>query len=310
VTVSVSVVIPTLGPIAQCDRDTAVLLADPAVLEVIVVDDRPAGRSEEPPAVAPPRMRVIVAGGVGPARARQLGVDAARGEVVLLLDDDIRPTPGLASGHARHHDVTGRVVVGYMPVRAPDAMMRESLPRALYRHEYARRIRTYVDDTPEVLRHLWMGNVSLRRADALRVGLASPEFVGYRHEDRDFGLRCAEAGLTGVFDAGLVAEHDYERSLAAFLADAAAQGRELALLHRVHRESLGELHQEALWAGVPAGVKLAARAVLTIGAGPLVAKTLSCGATVAERVGLRTSAMVMLRLARRLLVIGGVRGTR
>ncbi len=56
----------------------------------------------------------------GASAARQAGVEAASGEVVVLLDDDVVAEPGLVTGHARAHaDRDGVVVVGYAPVAAP-----------------------------------------------------------------------------------------------------------------------------------------------------------------------------------------------
>src|SRR3954454_8939946 len=52
----------------------------------------------------------------GAGAARQAGVEAAQGDVVVLMDDDVIASPGLVAGHARHHaDLEPKLVLGYMP---------------------------------------------------------------------------------------------------------------------------------------------------------------------------------------------------
>ena len=99
------------------------LLADPAADEIVVVDD---GSNDgtlkllEDLAAAHPQLRPVPTRHRGRAAARQLGLERATGEVVLLLDDDVVAAQGLVEGHARAHAVSdGLVVVGYMPIRLP-----------------------------------------------------------------------------------------------------------------------------------------------------------------------------------------------
>src|SRR3954447_14362860 len=52
-----------------------------------------------------------------PPRARVTGPLVSHPAVhEVMLDDDVVPTPGLASGHAAAHTQPGLVVLGYMPV--------------------------------------------------------------------------------------------------------------------------------------------------------------------------------------------------
>ena len=118
-----------------------------------------------------------------------------------------------------------------MPVPAPQ----EPTAR-LYADAYDKWLRDVAADPGVVLRRLWGGNVSLRRADAVRVGLDEPAMHGRRHEDHELGLRLAAAGLTGVFDPALVAEHRYARDLASFCGDCRAEGAGRVALHRLHPE--------------------------------------------------------------------------
>jgi hypothetical protein len=224
---------------------------------------------------------------------------------VLLLDDDVRPQTGLAGGHAAHHVTPGLVVVGYMPVAAAKAPDSAPVPDALYRQEYARRIADYERDPDTVLRHLWGGNISMRREDALRVGLVSTSFRGRRHEDRDLGLRCLEAGLTGVFDRSLAARHEYRRSDREFLEDARAQGAERVLLHHAHRDLLGSLDPGVFSADLPSGLGWVVNACRRPIVGSAVSRGLRAVLRVTVAFGWRAGEVAILKLARRVELTAG-----
>jgi hypothetical protein len=240
----ISVVIPLRRGAHVAAEVRAGLAADEAVAEVLAIED---------------------AGG-GPNEARRRGCEQATGEVVLLLDADVVPGPGLASGHAAHHAAReGLVVAGPMRVTSP-----RGAPARLYADAYDRWLQDVEQDPAVLLRRLWGGNVSLRRADALRIGVDEPEMHGLRHEDRALGLRLAAAGLVGVFDPKLVAEHRYERDLASFCADCRAEGEGLVALHRLHPE-LGTVQLHGTFRAIARpGISMALIAILRLG-GPLAA---------------------------------------
>jgi glycosyltransferase involved in cell wall biosynthesis len=227
----VSVVIPTQGTRPDILGVTIERLSDePCVAEVIVIGSL--GISGSLPD-RPETVSFVASRGGGPNSSRQAGLELACGEVVLFLDDDVLPNPGLAAAHSAHHSRTeGLVVVGYMPVVRGANGRYATAAAELYGLEYERRVTSYDDDPGSILRNLWGGNVSLSRSDALRVGVENKAHPGRRHEDQDFGFRCAAAGLAGVFDRELRAAHHYRRSRGAFLRDAWAQGYERAVLRQ------------------------------------------------------------------------------
>jgi hypothetical protein len=199
---------------------------------IVVVDGCDDGSLEllEQMRLAEPRVRPIWRENGGENAARQTGVEAATGDVVLMIDDDVTAGPGLAAGHARvHASVPDAVVVGYMPTTRPTGRRPGSFTTALYADDYEKVCRRYERDPSSILLSLWGGNVSLRRADALRVGLAGPQRLGF-HDDQEFGLRCARSGLAGVFDRSLRASHAHVRDVPSFLRQARAAGRARRLL--------------------------------------------------------------------------------
>jgi hypothetical protein len=241
---SVSVVIPTIGRSSLADLIDG-LSGDPAVSEIMIIDDR---RASAKVISVPDTATVVRSGGRGPGPARQLGAERCSGEILLVLDDDVQPKPALATGHARRHmDNPGLVVIGELPLGASPL----SPVQELYRDDYERwstRARTLPG---YALTRLWGGHFSIRRRDALAVGLANPRFHGYRHEDLELGLRLAAAGLSGLFDPTLSVQHRYERSVDRFLEDAWWQGAEWTSLLALHPEAALAAPRERFTAGLP-----------------------------------------------------------
>ncbi|MUN37465.1 glycosyltransferase [Actinomadura litoris] len=97
---AVSVVIPARDEESRIEDCVAPLLADPAVSEVIVVDDESGDGTAR---LAKSLGAVVVTGApppdgwVGKQWALHQGVRTAAGPIVVLLDADTRPKPGLCS---------------------------------------------------------------------------------------------------------------------------------------------------------------------------------------------------------------------
>src|SRR4051812_36453688 len=219
------------------------LLADPAALEVVVVVDGCDDGSIEylrERAEAEPRLRPLLIPNSGAVAAQQAGVEAARGDIVLVIDDDVLAAPGLVSGHARHHaGEPDLVVVGYMPTERPAQRQAGSFTSELYHDVYEFRCRGWEADPDNVLKGLWGGNVSVSRAALLAHGGIGGRYVLPYHYDWELGLRLRAAGLRGRFDRSLAAQHLHERSYSAFRREARAQGRAMWLIENLHAAQLG-----------------------------------------------------------------------
>lgn len=256
---TVSVVVPTYRRRDNLRAVLTPLLADPGLHEaIVVVDGCHDGSLEllEGLAQEHPRLRPMWIENQGGALARQAGIDASTGEVVLLLDDDVVAAPGLVTGHAQHHrDARDVVVLGYMPTRLHGRERRGGFATRLYAQEYENVCASYDQDPRNILLRLWGGNVSMRRADLERVPYHSGAFSRTNHSDRDFGLRCLKAGLRGVFDRSLLSTHEHVRPLEAFLRDARRQGAGRALVHAAHEDVLGPLDMDETLVGLPVPVK-------------------------------------------------------
>ncbi len=235
---SVSVVVPTYNGVGLLERILQPLLDDPAASEVIVVvDGSRDGTRElvERLARGRPRLQSLLIENRGDMGARDAGAQAASGDIVLFVDDDVLAGPGLVTGHARRHaERAADVVVGYMPVVVSPRRGSEDFALRLYAGEYEGRCRIYERDPKSVVRELWGGNFSMHRADCLAIGMSNPAFTEHYHADRDFGIRCLEAGLSGTFDRALSAAHLHERTLESFIRDARSQGAARMLMPAFH----------------------------------------------------------------------------
>ncbi len=88
-----------------CDTIARLLSLDYPRWELLVVDQT---RAHEPSTQSflqqvSPKIRYLRIQKVGICHARNVGIEAARGELMLFCDDDIIPDPSLLTMHARHY---------------------------------------------------------------------------------------------------------------------------------------------------------------------------------------------------------------
>lgn len=253
-TPAISVVLPTHQRRASVIASIQALLAeDVPESEIVVVDD---GSSDgtwpalQALAARDGRVVPLQQQNAGKRAANAAAVARARGEVLLFLDDDVLPGPGLLAGHLSAHETPGRVVVGYMPTVVPVPTTGRAFATVLYAQEYEGRCARYEADPDDVLQHLWMGNVSLTRESYEKAGLGELEGFRFRHEDRGIGLACAAAGLVGLFDRRLAASHQHSRTVDQFVRDCVDQGAGRAALAAAH-PSVTDAEVDHLVAGLP-----------------------------------------------------------
>jgi glycosyltransferase involved in cell wall biosynthesis len=222
------------------------LLADSFPVEIVVVVDGCQDGSIEilkRLATTDRRLKPVWIENSGEMGARQAGVEMATGTIVLMLDDDVYAKPGLAADHARRHaEAENLLVLGYMPTLPSEAVRFTQFATYLYAVEYENACRRYEEHPDSILRCLWAGNLSMRRDDALRVGLNTPGgYTSRYHQDREFGIRCLKAGMAGAFDRYLLAQHVHSRTLASFRRDSRQEGLGRRILHEIHGDLLGPM---------------------------------------------------------------------
>jgi glycosyltransferase involved in cell wall biosynthesis len=307
---SVSVVIPTYRRRTGLTEVVSAIAADRYPSEIIVVVDGSDDGSMEllqELAASDRRLRPLWQENRGQGAARQNGVEHAGGDVVLLLDDDVIAGPGLARRHALAQSrVSDTLVVGYMPTIRPSRRQPGNFSTHLYADDYERACAGFEADPSSVITHLWAGNLSIRRSDALRVGLDSgPDFV--RHEDQTFGLRCARAGLTAVFDRSLAARHAHVRDVNSFARQAWHQGESRRMLGQLYPDLVADPDPRTT---LSPPVRAAVNAITAPATHHLAVAVLRGGTTVAGRAGLWATEMALGRLLRQVELVCGFEGRR
>lgn len=202
---TVSVIIVTYNRPAALRQTLEDLRAQTvAPLEILVVDQsrdadgRPLDLS--PLAAEFPNLRYLYQAVPNAQRARNLGIRRAKGDVVLLVDDDVRIGPGFVASHLRNYEddptldgVSGQVLEpGQQPTtELPAACDWPHIGWMFLPLHYARR-------RPAVN---WPScNGSVRREMALKAGGFDEQFVRTWLDDTDFSWRLHQAGAKIVFD--------------------------------------------------------------------------------------------------------------
>lgn len=150
-----------------------------------------------------PNVRHLPAEYGGRAAARNAGISAARGEVVLFTDADIVATEDLLERHLAHHRERKKIAVVGKELQVPSIEAYEHL------RDHPEERAPLHPDTRKRLSWLYFmtGNASVRKADLDRVGRFDEAFTGYGHEDLELGYRLESAGITIVYEPEAIDYH-------------------------------------------------------------------------------------------------------
>jgi glycosyltransferase involved in cell wall biosynthesis len=204
-----SVVIPTYNRLDTLAHVIPTLLAQdlpPGDFEVLVCDSMSTDGTKEYLAgvsAEHPNVRHLPGPYSGRAAARNAGIDAARGEVVLFNDADILASPDLLSQHLRHHRAQRKIAVVGWEVQVKD------LDEYAYKRDHPDARGSLHKPTRKRLPWLYFltGNASVRREDLMRVGRFDEDFTGYGHEDLELGYRLERAGVSILYEPRAVNYH-------------------------------------------------------------------------------------------------------
>lgn len=205
------------GPEAAAPRFSVVILTyarDPALartlarladftrdrddLEVILVDNNLDAVDRLRMLSAFPRHRVVKTGTNAGVSARNDGMAVARGDYLVLLDDDVLvDTPDFLTRLAATFEA--RPDVGVVNIRKLDAATMTQLPEALPHTD-----KTVDPDTAFDTFRFIGGLVALRRSVFAQVGGFRPDFF-YGSEERELSYRILKAGWRIRYDPEVVA---------------------------------------------------------------------------------------------------------
>jgi len=210
----VSVVIATYERPASLERLLRQLGAQTLArdeFEVVVVDDgsTEAVASRVQRLALPYALTVLTQENGGAASARRRGIQAARADIVIVVDDDMQVGPGFVAAHLDAHPAgSRRAVLGWVRLDPAVAM-------PLFERQHARALECLADDVMAGRwtlegSNLYTGNVSFRREDYLAVGGFDPS-LGLS-EDAELGVRLEKAGVTLSFSETALGVHSSDHT--------------------------------------------------------------------------------------------------
>jgi GT2 family glycosyltransferase len=215
----ISVVIPTYNRCSVLMR-TLEALHDPllqtSTYEVIVVDD---GSTDATPTMIPDlassssyKLLYMRQANRGPAAARNRGIAAASGDLILFIGDDIIPQPGFIAAHLHAHQAYPQpqsAVLGYTPWHPGVSQT----PLAQWWEDSRFRYRALLEGKTPDFSFFYTSNISVKRTFLSRGELFDENFTYAAYEDTDLAYRLAQLGLKIIFAPEALAYHYHETDL-------------------------------------------------------------------------------------------------
>lgn len=263
-----SVIIPTLGSYETLDRvlkGLAIQDADPETFEVIVVADaadrEPSSVDRAVSGAALKNARRLTGTTPGASANRNCGMDAARGPIVLLIDNDTVPSRRLVSEHLKAHRKHPEPETGVLGlVRWSKELKVTTFMRWLdsgIQFDFAS-----IKGTEAGWGRFATANVSVKREFAKRVGHFDQEHFPYGYEDTDWAYRASQLGFRLLYNGRAVVDHLRTMDLAFWQKRARRVAYSERTFHSLHPELTPWFHTmfEAASQAPPAkgrGIRLA-----------------------------------------------------
>ena len=161
---------------------------------------------------APFCLQILEQDGKGAGAARNYGSAHANGKLLLFLDDDVVPEPGLIRAHVHaHQQQAGQIVMGPYPTALSG---RTSLFNILMRLWWATKFNALQSESHRnTYRDLLSGNLSLEKAIFQSLGGFDPAIRGAGGEDYEFGVRVIKENLPLCFAKDALAYHYEHESM-------------------------------------------------------------------------------------------------
>ncbi len=237
-----SVVIPTYNrreTLARVLRGLDDQTLPSGAYEVIVVDDGSGdGTSELLKAFRGAfRLQTIAQKNTGPAGARNRGVRAASGEIIVFLGDDTVPEREFLEVHLQSHRAAGSrkvAVLGYTGWPRE----RRVTPFLHHINEYGLQFGYELIEDPDAVpfNFFYTSNISAPRQALLDVGLFDTTFPDAAWEDIELSYRLFQSGSVIVYRPRAVVRHHHAITFDSFRRRQERSGRAAAIFYRKHPE--------------------------------------------------------------------------
>lgn len=182
----------------------------PAELIVAVMQDE---LYDLPEAPFPVRQMRVVAEELPLAAARNAAARSATGDVLVFLDIDCIPAPGLIADYARYAGEFDGLLMGevmYLPGGATAGEWSyDQFAAVAQRHSDRRGPPPEGVEVCADYRCFWSLNFAMGRATFLATGGFDERYFGYGGEDTDFGKTLDKAGVQIAWIKGGLAYHQY-----------------------------------------------------------------------------------------------------
>jgi glycosyltransferase involved in cell wall biosynthesis len=171
----------------------------------------------------------------GLACARNHGIRKARGDIIILLDDDMLAAPGLVSAHMEMHGrYENAIIKGNVKAAPGTTLLCEMMSRENFVHRHGARLSNFAAG----------GNVSLARKNLISSGLYDERFTTYGWEGTELHWKLiSRLGLHMRYCEKALVLHDNPLDFDTAAQNLYESGKSMILMLRLHPELMA--HHEA-----------------------------------------------------------------
>lgn len=174
----------------------------------------------------------------GRAAARNAGLERARGDIILMLDDDMVPADDLLARHRDFHEHHREPAFLMGPCLFPRDVEVVGMNRGWAEEQYARLAQQGEVLDPD---DGSFANTSAPLALIRELGGFDPRFVGWGGEDYEMALRILRAGVPLRYEHALVAWHLQHRGIIEFCGTKRDQGRNMVRIVELHPDTIHDV---------------------------------------------------------------------
>ncbi|MGR3310383.1 MAG: glycosyltransferase family 2 protein [Candidatus Brocadiales bacterium] len=227
----VSVIAPTYNRSSIIPRFLAALDCQtvlPEDYEVILVDDGSTDETREVVSSFAGKLKFnleyLYQPNGGPASARNLGIQKARGRLILILNDDAIVNQNLIEKHlATHEQLLPRKAAVLGSFDWDEELISNPFMRYISQNsvifQYPRMVKGFYN-----YKYFWTCNISITRELLLKAGLFDEIFTDPMYEDIELGYRLQKMGVDVYFDPTIVSTHHHIVTLKSFVKRSHCEG--------------------------------------------------------------------------------------